>query len=73
MRVPSRAAGLIPGEMVMTWEKIEGSAEALWASHSPISNPPNLEPSNKADRVTGQTKKQAVTELKFFSIVLRIA
>jgi hypothetical protein len=40
MRVPSREAGLIPGEIMMTWEKIEGSAEALWVSHSPMPNPP---------------------------------
>jgi len=40
MRVPGRKAGLISGRSLEFWEKIEGSAEALWASHSPMPIPP---------------------------------
>jgi hypothetical protein len=40
MRVPSREVGLIPVSTMKFWEKIEGSAEALWAGHSPIPIPP---------------------------------
>jgi hypothetical protein len=40
MRVPGRKAGLILGRSLEFWEKIEGSAEALWAGHSPMPIPP---------------------------------
>ena len=40
MRVPGRKAGLIPERISEFWEKIEGSAEALWAGHSPMPIPP---------------------------------
>jgi hypothetical protein len=40
MRVPGRKAGLISERRLEFWEKIEGSAEALWAGHSPKPIPP---------------------------------
>jgi len=72
MRVPGRKAGLIPERRSEFWEKIEGSAEALWAGHSPMPIPPTK---NLATKPAGdRTDKTAGSDRKpIDSRVLRIA
>jgi hypothetical protein len=62
-RVPGREIGLISGSNSISWEKIEGSAEALWASHCPKPSPPK-EPNDNTGWVTIWTKLLGVTEYK---------